>query len=387
LKKIYPKPPHIVADNHFSGDHVMTLFGKKGYGCTMTNRRDRFPQGLKEYLHHDKVPPGCAKAKAMRYVMPIVAIKQCPAGIESKAFTQTLVSFQSTGATNICGVNNLPSVTNYVSKKVRGKGNQKRVWGIEQNEARETYLRHYYGIDNLDHMIKNASNRYLTWKYWHSPYLHAKSMGIIAAYDMYNECCDGLLDPSWAISIKKRMGFTEFRMRLSEQMLQYDPRDNRYAGDDKFRRFTQQHKIRRSGTSVNSADDDVISNDGLTFDVFRRAVREMPRFCATVDQLNNHFRNIKKMNNAAICEVCGTKTIWKCTICCRSLCIMKGRGWNGAKCLMMYHNQDFYGLARGDYKTVHGKNVLGWTAPDDKAIARNARRVKRFLAEMASEGS
>jgi hypothetical protein len=387
LKKIYFKPPHIVADNHFSGDHVMTLFGKKGYGCTMTNRRDRFPQGLKEYLHHDKVPPGCAKAKAMRYVMPIVAIKQCPAGIESKAFTQTLVSFQSTGATNICGVNNLPSVTNYVSKKVRGKGNQKRVWGIEQNEARETYLRHYYGIDNLDHMIKNASNRYLTWKYWHSPYLHAKSMGIIAAYDMYNECCDGLLDPSWAISIKKRMGFTEFRMRLSEQMLQYDPRDNRYAGDDKFRRFTQQHKIRRSGTSVNSADDDVISNDGLTFDVFRRAVREMPRFCATVDQLNNHFRNIKKMNNAAICEVCGTKTIWKCTICCRSLCIMKGRGWNGAKCLMMYHNQDFYGLARGDYKTVHGKNVLGWTAPDDKAIARNARRVKRFLAEMASEGS
>ena len=212
-------------------------------------------------------------------------------------------------------------------------------------------------------------------------------MGIIAAYDMYNECCDGLLDPSWAISIKKRMGFTEFQMRLSEQMLQYDPRDNRYAGDDKFRRFTQQHKIRRSGTSVNSADDDVISNDGLTFDVFRRAVREMPRFCATVDQLNNHFRNIKKMNNAAICEVCGTKTIWKCTICCRSLCIMKGRGWNGAKCLMMYHNQDFYGLARGDYKTVHGKNVLGWTAPDDKAIARNARRVKRFLAEMASEGS
>ena len=66
---------------------------------------------------------------------------------------------------------------------------------------------------------------------------------------------------------------------------------------------------------------------------------------------------------------------------------MKGRGWNGAKCLMMYHNQDFYGLARGDYKTVHGKNVLGWTAPDDKAIARNARRVKRFIAEIASEGS
>ena len=30
LKMIYPKPPHIVADNHFSGDEVMKLFEKKG---------------------------------------------------------------------------------------------------------------------------------------------------------------------------------------------------------------------------------------------------------------------------------------------------------------------------------------------------------------------
>ena len=93
------------------------------------------------------------------------------------------------------------------------------------------------------------------------------------------------------------------------------------------------------------------------------------------------------MNNAAICEVCGAKTIWKCSICCKSFCIMKGRSWNGAKCLMTYHNQDFYGLAQGDYRTVHGKNVLGWIAPDDKAIARNARRVKRFMGEIRSEGS
>jgi hypothetical protein len=71
--------------------------------------------------------------------MPIVAIKQTPAVKgsieppvnESKAFTKTLVSFQSTGATNICGVNNLPSVTNYVAKRERGKGKEKRVWGIE----------------------------------------------------------------------------------------------------------------------------------------------------------------------------------------------------------------------------------------------------------------
>jgi hypothetical protein len=163
----------------------MDVLGRKGYGTTMTNCRDRFPKGLKPFLHHDKVLGGCQKAKAFRYEMPIVAVKQQTAMLDgsTKAYTRTLVSFQSTGATNICGVNNLPSVTNYVSKKARGRGKTKHVWGIEQNEARETYLRHYYGVDNLDHMIKNTSNWYITWKYWHAPYLHAKSMGIIAAYD------------------------------------------------------------------------------------------------------------------------------------------------------------------------------------------------------------
>jgi hypothetical protein len=44
-------------------------------------------------------------------------------------------------------------------------------------------------------------------------------MGVIAAYDMYNECCDDFLDASWAIPKKKQMGFTEFQIKLSEQML------------------------------------------------------------------------------------------------------------------------------------------------------------------------
>jgi hypothetical protein len=35
-------------------------------------------------------------------------------------------------------------------------------------------------------------------------------MGIIAAYDMYNECCDGLLDALWEIPKKEWMGFKEF---------------------------------------------------------------------------------------------------------------------------------------------------------------------------------
>jgi hypothetical protein len=55
-KKIYKKLPHIVADNHFSGENVMQYIGSKGFGITATCQRDRFLPGLKEFLHHEKVP-------------------------------------------------------------------------------------------------------------------------------------------------------------------------------------------------------------------------------------------------------------------------------------------------------------------------------------------
>ncbi len=202
MKNVSPQPPHIVADNHFSGEEVMTLLGRKGYSATMMNRRDRFPEGFKPYLHHEGVKSGCPKERAMRLENPIVAIKQVPAvededgSTKAKVYTRTLVSFQLTGPKNVCGVNNLPSVNLYVSERVHGKGAATKVWGIEQNKARETYLRHYYGINNLDHMIENCGNRFISWKYWHAPYLHAQSMGAIAAYDMHQECCNGELDAS-----------------------------------------------------------------------------------------------------------------------------------------------------------------------------------------------
>ena len=98
----------------------------------------------------------------------------------------------------------------YVSLKSRGKGPNRRAWGIEQNEARATYLGHYYGVDNVNQMIKNSKIRYTTWKYWHSPFLHTLSMAVIAAYDMYIECCEGGLNAEWSVDEKNWMSFREF---------------------------------------------------------------------------------------------------------------------------------------------------------------------------------
>ena len=215
-KIIYATHPHVTADNHFSGSHVLDFAGEMGFGLTLTTRRDRFPKGLKPYFHHEKTRPGDPRAKAMRYENPIVAIQQIQAADSTKAYTKTHVSFQSTGCTNISGVNNLPSAGLYVTTKSRGMGINKRFWGIEQNEGRETYLSQYFAIDNVDHMISIAQVRYITWKYWHSPYLHALAMAIIAAYDMYTECCEGNLDSDWCINEKSRMSFRSFRLALSE---------------------------------------------------------------------------------------------------------------------------------------------------------------------------
>jgi hypothetical protein len=131
-------------------------------------------------------------------------------GVATKPYTKTLVLFQLTGATNISSTNNLPLANLYLTVKSQGKTPNRCYWGIKQNKARPTYLGHYYGVDNINHMIKNAKIRYTTWKYWHGPFLHALSMAIIAAYNMYVECFEWGLNKEWFIVEKDHLSFRDF---------------------------------------------------------------------------------------------------------------------------------------------------------------------------------
>ena len=277
-KKIYTACPHIVADNHFSGENVMQYIGTKGFGITTTCRRDRYPPGLKEFLNHLKVPSHDKKTRVARFEQPILAVKHVNEMAPNKSYTRTVVSFQSTGATTLTGVNNLSSLRLYVQPKFRGRANNKFAWATEQNEAREIYLNHYHGVDSADHMIKNTGNRFISWKYWHSPYLHAMSLGIVACFDMYIECCDGDLDPSWKVEPKNRMSYAAFLMRLSEQILQYDPRNDEYAGDNRLRMATQQpKKRRRSSRDFTETEEESFPDTGVTITNLR-AARQTRRF-------------------------------------------------------------------------------------------------------------
>lgn len=385
MKQVYSKPPHITADNFFSSDAMMDWLGGKGYGMTATCARDRIPKEIKPYTHHTKVDATHLRCKAMRYENPVVAISQCKAENDKKAYTKTFVSFQSTGGTNIIGVNNLLSVKLYVGQKERGrkKDGSKRVYGIEQNEARELYLGHYYGLDNADHMIKNTGNRYITWKYWHAPYLHAQSLGIIAAYDMYIECCEGNLDASWAVDVKKRMSFSQFRIQLSEQMLGYSPVNNLYPGDKTFRISTKTHKARR-----NSDEDERVglgpSAEGVTMDHYKAALKS-GRICDTLDEVREHFAAVyaDKGNNLQACEACGKKTIWRCSLCQKAMCTTRNRAWSGGKCIFTYHSHEFFGLSRSDRVELEGKDVRGWTPPNNYVVLKNARKINRWKRELA----
>jgi hypothetical protein len=122
VNKIYAKHPHITAENHFSGENVMNFIGENGFGITCTCRRDQYPPGIKSYLNHDKVASTDKRTRVARFEQPILAVKRVDADKEGekKAYTRTMVSFQSTGTTNIAGVNNLISLTLYVQPKFRG---------------------------------------------------------------------------------------------------------------------------------------------------------------------------------------------------------------------------------------------------------------------------
>ena len=72
-------------------------------------------------------------------------------------------------------------------------------------------------------MLQLATILYIAWKNWHAPFLHGLTAAVIADYDMYTECVEGKICPSWFVPEKKRTTWGKFRLRLSAQQLTYTP--------------------------------------------------------------------------------------------------------------------------------------------------------------------
>jgi hypothetical protein len=110
------------------------------------------------------------------------------------------VSFHSTRGTNISTVNALSLVDLYVHKRNKGRGQQKRTWGIEMNDARETYLKNYSAVDKIDQILLGWDLTYRSWRWWHAPARHVKAIAMSMAYSLYLQCSEDTVDPEWKVT-------------------------------------------------------------------------------------------------------------------------------------------------------------------------------------------
>jgi hypothetical protein len=140
-KQLFSECVHIKMDNLFSGQEVLRYLGERGWKGTMTCRRNRLPKSVpRKYFNFIKAAPVNARFKVARFEKPIVAVKHVKhqdsdTVNDKKDYILCPVSFQSTGGTNISTVNALSPVILYVQDHSKGRGQQKRTWGIEMNEA------------------------------------------------------------------------------------------------------------------------------------------------------------------------------------------------------------------------------------------------------------
>ncbi len=109
----------------------------------MTYRCDCLPKSVsRKYFNFIKAEPVNARSKVAQFEQPIIAVKHVKHQdsdrvIDKRDYILCHVSFQSTGGTNISTVNALLLVVLYVRNHSKGRGQQKRTWGIEMNEAQE----------------------------------------------------------------------------------------------------------------------------------------------------------------------------------------------------------------------------------------------------------
>ncbi len=190
-KQVFSECVHNTMDNLFSGDEVLRYLGEGGWKGTMTCRRDCLPKAVpKKYFNFVKAAPVNTRSKVAQFENPIVAVKHVKqpdsdTEKDKKVYVLCHVSFQSTGGTNISTVNALSLVDLYVQDCSKGRGQQKRTWGIEMNEAQETYLKNYSAVDKIDQMLLHWDLSYRSWRWWHAPTRHAKAIAMSMAYSLY----------------------------------------------------------------------------------------------------------------------------------------------------------------------------------------------------------
>ena len=394
-RKIWREKPHLCFDNYFSGDKVINEIGKRGFKATMTCRRDRLPGDItKGHLHHKKQQQVTAYSRAARFEKPIVAVKVVfqdkgeEKGDERQAYVLCHVSFQSTGTTNISCVNSLHECGLYVNKRSRGRAEMKRVWAIEMNEARATYLANYSAVDKIDQALKEWHVFYQAWRWHHAPLRHGKAFFQAMSYQLYRHICEGTTRDCWRMD--KPMSSKEFQERLSTQMCEYAAKRQRYPGDNKMRTSTRVPRRRRGTREERERIDNclAIADDGrfrVSFNMYVDA--KMPRrgdsrLCSdNIQLLKKHLNSYEANKTRAACLVCGNTKNWnRCMLCNAPVCWKSGSNMGSLSCSLDYHSDEFFGLCMNDRMQLFGeqrKDFRKATKREQELNAAHIRKLKR----------
>jgi hypothetical protein len=240
-KQIFSEWVHIAMDNFFSGNEVLHYCWEGDWKETMTCRCNHLCKSVpRMYFNFIKAAPVNARSKVAQFEQLVIAVihvkhQDSDTVTNKKDYILCHVSSQSIGGTNISTVNALLSVNLHVRECNKGRGQQKRTWGIEMNEAQETYLKNYSVVDKIDQMLLgwNLTNRSTRW--WYAPTRHAKAILMSMAYSFYLQCSIDTVDPEWMVT---PVSGPRFWQRMSLQMVQYKSSNLQYPGDEKMRKNT-----------------------------------------------------------------------------------------------------------------------------------------------------
>ncbi len=98
----------------------------------------------------------------------------------------------------------------------------------------------------------------------------------------------------------------------------------------------------------------------------------------------NHFDKMEMQTNTARCNMCEKKTKWICMIYIKYCCVLSKKAWNEVSCCRKFHDQDYYGLARCDFK-IHGILCQNWKPPTEMPTKQNNKLIAN-LPKQIKEG-